>query len=63
VQVKLLFSDLNYDEIFVRYPYDREFVLVNKHKELSAKYEILKQVRTGLHILRTDGGKWIRFLE
>jgi hypothetical protein len=41
--LKVLQADLDYGEIFVRYPYDRELTIVNTHPELPAKYEILPQ--------------------
>ena len=53
--VKLLSSDMDYGEVFVRYPYVREIVLVNPHPELSAKYEILAQEETALDIAALEG--------
>jgi hypothetical protein len=43
--VRFVSRELDYGEVFVRYPYDRDLILRNDHPDLWAKYEILPQVR------------------
>lgn len=41
--ISMGFTEVAFDEVFLRFPYDRELVFINNDKELSANYQIIPQ--------------------